>query len=192
MTDRSLDFYGPFSFGFGPNYLFTSEFAKKEGVYLWVIKDTKNDLNYIEYVGETYNFAKRQKEHLVAIIGLSYRIINANSARMGELKIVWNGLWRDKSSEGVGKLLEIFPEVSKYILDYVSLIDIYFAPTSFETYLRKHVEGCIGWNLRNKYSQYKTFYPDDNHIGTMPTKLNEVLTITSQEPILGLDRELLI
>jgi hypothetical protein len=159
---------------------------------LWVIKNKKDNLNYIEYIGETTSFGGRQKEHLIHILGLNYRIIDKDAASKGELKIIWNGLWRDKSKEGVGKLLDEYPQISQHILDYISLIDIYFAPTNLDKYLRKHIEGCIGWNLRNKYPQFKTFYPDDNHIGTFPEKLGKTLFINLPEPILGLDTELLV
>jgi hypothetical protein len=165
---RTLHFYGPYSFFYGPNYLFDSEFANSEGIYLWVIKNKKDNLNYIEYIGETTSFGGRQKEHLIHILGLNYRIIDKDAASKGELKIVWDGLWRDKSKEGVGKLLDEYPQISQHILDYISIIELYFAPTNLDKYLRKHIEGCIGWNLRNKYPQFKTFYPDDNRIGTFP------------------------
>lgn len=192
MEINPLQFYGPYSFFKGPNYLFDYEYARSEGIYLWVIKNKKDNVNYIEYVGETTGFAGRQKEHLIHILGLNYRIIDKDAASKGELKIVWNGLWRDKSKEGVGTLLEEYPQISQHILDHISLIDIYFAPTNLDRYLRRHIEGCIGWNLRNKYPQYKTFYPDDNHIGTFPEKLGKIIIIHLPEPILGLDTELLI
>ena len=192
MDLEPLQFHGPYSFFKGPNYLFDSEYANSEGIYLWVIKNKKDNVNFIEYIGETNGFAGRQKEHLIHILGLNYRIIDKDAASIGELKIIWNGLWRDKSKEGVGKLLDEYPQISQHIIDYISLLDIYFAPTKLDRYFRRHIEGCIGWNLRNRYPQYTTFYPDDNHIGTFPEKLGKILLIYLPEPILGLDAELLV
>ena len=192
MELKQLQFHGPYSFFNGPNYLFDSEFANSEGIYLWVIKNQKDNVNYIEYVGETTHFSGRQKEHLIQIIGLNYRIIDKDAASSGELKVIWNGLWRDKTKEGVGKLLDEYTEISQHVLGYISLLNIYFAPTNLDKYLRKHIEGCIGWNLRNKYPQYKAFYPDDNRVGTFPEKLGKILHIHLPEPIFGIDSDLLI
>jgi len=192
MEQKSLYFHGPYKFNFSLHYLFDSEYAQDEGIYLWVLKDRQHNLNYIEYIGETLTFANRQKQHLINILGLNYRIIDVEAASKGKLKVIWPGLWRNKTKDGVGTLLENYDEIKDYILSYISYLDIYLAPTKLEMQLRRHIEGCIGWNLRNNYPQYKKFYPDDNHIGTYPENLCEVLKIESAEPILGLDSELLI
>ncbi len=45
-TDKwpnDLYFYGPLKFTKGENYLFNSEFAKSEGIYIWAIKDEKHN-----------------------------------------------------------------------------------------------------------------------------------------------------
>lgn len=159
-------------------------------MYLWVIKDRFADINYIHYVGETTCFAKRQKEHAIQILGLNYQILDPESAVLGKHVIVWNGMWRDKSMDAIGRALEEYPSISQLLLEYIKLIDVFFAPTKLTNEIRKHLEGCIGWNLRNKHPDHKFFYPDDNHIGTLPNKLGHKLIITSDEEILGLDNEL--
>ena len=64
---------------------------------------------------------------------------------------------------------------------------MFFAELKVENRLRRHIEGCIGWNLRNKHPEYKKLYPDDNQVGTMKEKNNGELHITSSEIIKGLD-----
>jgi len=156
-TAITLDFFGPFKFTKGENYLYRSEYAGKEGIYIWTIKDEKNNVNYVHYIGETVSFGKRQREHFIQITGLNYRIIDPDFARQGIEKIVWNGLWRDRSLDAIATLLDNYGESSQKVKEYIGLINIYFAPTTLEKYLRRHIEGCIGWNFRNKYPDLKPF-----------------------------------
>jgi hypothetical protein len=190
--NKVINFSGPYSFLKGDNSLFNSEFTQDEGIYLWVIKDTKHNINYIHYVGETIRFAKRQREHIINILGLNYYIIDADFARQGEHKILWNGMWRDRTNNAPGNAIDIYDSLSKDVEKYLSCIDIYFAPTDFSRNIRRHVEGSIGWNLRNNHYDLTVFYPDDNHIGTMKESLNEIIDINSSEPIAGLDNKIKI
>lgn len=191
MEDISIYFNGPMTFLEGDRSLFQSKFTESAGIYLWVIKD-KNDINRIHYVGETFQFAKRQREHIIQILGLNYRIIEAISAREGREVIVWNGLWRDRSNQAVGLALERYESLSHEIMDYIQVIDVYFAETDVPVDIRKHIEGSIGWNLRNNHPESKLFYPDDNHVGTRKEKVGITLFITADEEILGLDPEMKI
>jgi hypothetical protein len=192
MEQKILHFFGPYSFMKSSKSLFHSQYAKSEGIYLWVIKDKNKNLNYIEYVGETTNFAKRHREHITNFLGLNYRILDAQSALQGIPKIIWNGMWRDKSENAVGDTLENYDLISNQVTQYIKLIDVYFATTKFSSDIRKHIEGCIGWNLRNNYPHFATFYPADNHVGTKSKKLDEKIIISADEKILGLDNEMLI
>jgi hypothetical protein len=185
----TLHFHGPFKFTSGENYLFNSEFAKDEGIYIWTIKDEKNNVNYVHYIGETSSFGKRQREHLLSITGLNYRIIDPFYARQGIEKIVWNGMWRDRSSTAFTTLLENYNEVSKTVIEYIGIINIYFAPTTIETYLRKHIEGCLGYNFRKNYPDLKIFYPDDNRVATKVERLGEKLILVLDDEIAGIDKE---
>jgi hypothetical protein len=187
-----LDFYGPYKFIKGANYLFYSDFVKSQGIYIWTIKDEKNKVNYVHYVGETVSFGKRQREHFIQMTGLNYRIIDPDFARQGIEKIIWNGLWRDKSLDAVAKLLDNYENVSKKVTEYIGIINVYFAPTNIETHFRRHIEGCIGWNFRNKYPNLKTFYPDDNHVGTKPQRFGQKLILNLPERIAGIDQEQII
>ena len=190
MSQKSLHFFGPFSFLKGKTSLFHSQYSQDEGIYLWVIKDKDNNINYIHYIGETTKFAERQKEHLIHILGLNYSVTDAKLAKQGIHKIVWNGMWRDKSKEAASKTLANYNTVSNHVVKYVECIDVYFAPTKFPRDIRRHLEGCIGWNLRNKYPELTRFYAEDNHVGTKKERLDEMIKISSDEPIAGLDYEI--
>ncbi len=190
MKEYTLHFSGPFSFLNKESSLFRSKYSQDKGIYLWVIKDIKNDINYVHYVGETgENFSKRHKEHLTNILGLNYQVLNANSAKQGIHEVLWNGMWRDKSNNAAKHTLENYDNISRYVVNYVKCLDVYLAPTGFSPNIRKHIEGCIGWSLRSKYPELTRFYPADNHIGRMKESLNRTLTVSSDEPIAGIDNE---
>ncbi len=76
------------------------------------------------------------------------------------------------------------------MIEYLSIINIFYAVTNVENHLRTHNEGCIGWNLRNKHPEYKVLYPDDNHIGTKAEKTIGTLLISSDDRIMGLDEKI--
>jgi hypothetical protein len=192
ISNIKLHFSGPYTFFKGAKSLFHSAYAKSEGIYLWVIKQTNDNLNYIHYIGETTAFSKRHKEHITHVLGLNYQILDADKARQGIPEPIWNGMWRDKTENTVGYTLDNYDSVSKKVIEYIRVIDIYFASTHLTTDMRKHIEGCIGWNLRNRHPDLKIFYPDDNHVGTKPERLRENIIITSDEKILGLDDEIMI
>ena len=188
----TLEFFGPFKFTKGDNYLFHSECVGREGIYIWTIKDEEHNLNLVHYIGETESFGKRQREHLIQITGLNYRIIDRDSARKGIEKILWNGMLRDRTKDAVANLLDNYDVVSKKVKEYIELINVYFASTKLETQLRKHIEGCIGWNLRTKHPDSKVFYPDDNHVGKKEKPLGLKLFVNLPEDIAGIDKELMI
>lgn len=188
-----LKFHGPFSFGEDRDSLFKCDFASQKGIYIWTIKDALHKINYIHYIGITdRTFAERQREHLIHILGQDYRIIDVNAARRGEENIVWNGLWRDKSEGAIQKLLTQYANTSKKVVDYVKLINVYFAPTSLHNNLLCHIEGSLGWNLREKYPNLTLFYPTDNYVRKEKEKRNIRLLIELSEPIAGIDNELII
>ena len=192
LEKMTLHFQGPFKFIKGENYLFDCEFVKSEGIYIWTIKDERNSINYIHYIGETVSFAKRQKEHIIQITGLNYKIIEPNEARNGIEKTIWNGMWRDKTKNAVANLIENYNEVSKSVVDYIGLINVYFAKIDCEKELRRHIEGCIASNLRNNYPHLQTFYPRDNRTGVKKEKLGMKIKIITDENIAGIDNEQII
>jgi hypothetical protein len=185
----TLHFHGPLKFINGDKYLIDSEFVNSEGIYIWTIKDEKNSINYVHYIGETGSFGKRQREHFLSITGLNYRIIVPFYARQDIEKIIWNGMWRDRSYRAAASLLENYGEVSKSVVEYIGILNVYFAPTTIEPHLRKHIEGCLGFNFRNKYPDLKIFYPDDNRVGTKEQWLGDKLSIVFDEEIAGIDKE---
>ena len=187
MTDISLDFAGPFTFTNGETSVFRSAYAKSPGIYLWTIRQRSDNSHLIHYVGETLSLGKRHKEHLIHILGLNYGIFHPDKAQDGLCELVWEGLWRDRTPAGPIRTIEAYTNVQEHVLRYLSILNIFFAELHTEDRLRKHIEGCIAWNLRNNHPEHKTLYPDDNHVGRISEKDHGELHINSSEYIRGLD-----
>lgn len=190
MESLDLHFNGPFSFSNQDNSLFHPELKNNAGIYLWVLQDIVNNINYIEYIGETTKFSKRQKEHLTHILGLNYRILDANKAKQGECSVLWNGMWRDKSDDAANNVMTIYDDISQSVISYVNTIKVFFAPTSCGKETRKHMEGMIAKTFRESHPELTIFYPSDNR--TIPRKklVGTTINITCDESIAGLERKL--
>jgi hypothetical protein len=192
-TDISLSFVGPFTFTDGGNSVFESPCATAAGIYLWTIRQLGDDSHLIHYVGETgatVGLAIRHRTHLIGILGLYYGIIHPEKAQQGVCDWLWRGLWRDKSSAGPARQIEAYRTIHEYMIRYLSIISIFFAELHTDTQLRRHIEGCVGWNLRNNHPDCKALYPDDNHVGTLAAKNRGILRVTASKVIRGLDSEI--
>jgi hypothetical protein len=188
MENITLEFLGPYKF-FGQNdSIFTNTDRNLSGIYLWTI-NTK-DGYMIRYVGQTKYFFTRQKAHLINFLGLNYGILDVEAAKNGKRELLWNGLWRDKDNRLLGNDLENeYTVLSKRVIDYINIIEIFFAKLDGQSNLRKHIEGYIGCNLRENHKEFKELYADDFRIGKS-TKLNCKLFIKCNYNILGLDKEI--
>lgn len=190
-TDISLNFVGPFTFTGDKSSVFESPFTTAAGIYLWTINQHSDNSYLIHYVGETVSLGNRHREHLIQILGLNYGIFHPEKAQEGVCELLWPGLWRMKTSSGPSKQIEAYQSIHKHVIRYLSILRIFFAELNTEAWLRKHIEGCIGWNLRNNHPECKTLYPDDNHVGSLADKSHGMLRVTASEFIRGLDSEIL-
>lgn len=77
--------------------------------------------------------------------------------------------------------------IAGQVLPYVAVLNVFFAELNTDDKTRKHVEGCIGLNLRHNHPEAKVLYPDDNPIACRAERDSGLLLITSAETIRGLD-----
>jgi hypothetical protein len=181
-----LNFVGPFTFTAGERSVFHFP-GTAAGIYLWTIKQRSDQTHLIHYIGETLSLGNRHREHLIQILGLNYGIFHPDKAQEGVCELLWPGLWRDKAPDGPSRQIEAYQAIHEQVTQYLAILNIFFAELNTEARLRKHIEGCIGWNLRNNHPTGKTLYPDDNHVGTGAAKDRGELRISAPEPIRGLD-----
>lgn len=188
MPHIDLNFARPFTFTDGNTRLFHSTFSASSGIYLWTIKQDSDNTDLIHYVGETASFGKRHREHLIHILGLNYGIFDPEKAREGISELLWKGLWRERTAGGPLLQLEAYQRIHQDVIRYLSILNVFFAElNNVDNQIRRHVEGCIGWHLRNNHPEHKGLYPDDNQVGTMKEKNKGNLLITVSETIRGLD-----
>jgi len=189
MADITLAFQGPFTFVGGESSIFHSPVADSTGIYLWTIRQREDDMHLIHYIGETTSFARRNREYLTQILGMNYGIFSPEKAREGVSEILWPGAWRDKTQDGPAIQIEAYETVRDDVMSYLAFLNVFFAELEdgIDSRLRKHIEGCIGWNLRNHHPEAKALYPDGCHIGTMADKNHGTLRVSTPEEIRGLD-----
>jgi hypothetical protein len=183
-----LRFAGPYKFLENDNSVFKCEYSDSPGIYLWTIRTTAGRM--VHYVGETAHFSKRQTYRLIQMLGLNYAIYDPGEAKKGKPIQLWKGLWRDKSNTMILEIGSAYEELSSSTIEYISLIDVFFAEFQGTKIFRKHIEGSIGWNLRNNHHDLKSLYPADNHVGISRVKLGCKLLISCSNNILGIDGEI--
>jgi len=132
-------------------------------------------------------YALHDFQDLINILGLNYGIFDPEKAQIGISELLWKGLWRDKTADGPSRQIEAYQAIQKDVIRYLSILNIFFAEVDADNHLRKHIEGCIGWHLRNNYPEHKALYPDDNHVGARKEKENGILRVTMSEKIRGID-----
>jgi hypothetical protein len=88
------------------------------------------------------------------------------------------------------KLMEIYPKIQDTVLKYISVINVFFTELNVDFRLRRHIEGCIGWNLRNKHPEASVLYPPDNRVVARKEKNQGELIIQTPELIRGLDKRI--
>lgn len=183
-----LHFHGPYSFVDHGRQIATCEFARSEGLYLWVLTD--GERRFIHYVGETTDFLKRHKQHLTNILGANYGIFRSDAVAADDPVPIFGGLWRDRSADPITATVARWQTLQRDVVAYLRSIEVFFAPTSLPTDLRRHIEGRIARQLSDGHPLQARFYPADNWTGTLPEPLGGTIAVTSDRPILGLDAKL--
>jgi len=189
MKEYNLYFHGPYSIN-RTNSLFMDPVADEPGIYLWAIKS--NEKYLVEYVCETrYSFKQRTKEHLIQVLGGYYRSLDTDYYESGQVKVLWNGLWRKETQDKLNDFVERYVELAPKILSYVESINMFVAPLQTGWYERKLIEGAIASHVKAQPDEVSRFYPRDNR--TYNPKANEkgiLVQVKSSVRIEGLPSEL--
>ena len=182
-----LHFYGPFTLVGNELSIARSGYAKHAGIYLWTVTDCAN--RFIHYIGETDSLLKRHREHLTHILGLNYGLFRPDAVASRDPRPVYGGMWRDKSEDPLTSHVASWLRFKDSVIPYLESLEVFFAPTSCDTQIRRHVEGWIAKNLRAKHPDDAIHYPSDNR--TVAGKpLGIAVSISSDMPIRGLDARL--
>jgi len=179
-----LHFYGPFKFTGDEQALAKCPYAFSAGIYLWTVTDGAS--RFIHYVGETTKFLKRHKEHLTSILGLHYGLFRPDAVSARDPQPIYGGMWRDKSDDPLTNAVVNWERHNHGVIAYLESLEIFFAPTSCDTDTRRHLEGSIARNLRDRHPDEAFYYPKDNR--TIPRRAKGItVSIKSDRQIRGLD-----
>ena len=184
----NLSFSGPHSFASGDACLFWAAEAMQGGIYLWTIEQNDETGHWIHYIGETYEFGKRHREHLNGILSLQYGICDVEKARKGELEFLYHGGFRNKDLKAATDQLDQWADLQDEILQYLSAISLFIAPLEADNTGRREVEGLIAWDLKKNHAEVAALLPDD--IRFWAPKKNVSLNIRSPEKIAGLGKRI--
>ena len=104
MTPIVAEFAGPFGLASRAHpLLFEQPIAARPGIYLWTIPFQPGGY-LVSYIGETSaSFGRRMMDHVIQTMGGNYRICDADLLPMGQVEVLWNGLWRPGTRD---KMLE--------------------------------------------------------------------------------------
>lgn len=191
MTSIHLDFKGPLSLITPTKSVFDPQYESSGGIYLWTIRQSTDGCYLIHYIGETSDLAGRHRTHLTEVLGLNYGIFDPEKAQEGVCELLWPGMWRDKSSEANVRRIEAYDMLREKIMEYLSVVSVFFAEYNTDRGTRRMIESAIGWNLRNKHREATVLYPDDNRIDPLVKPNRGELIITSELKIQGLDAKIL-
>lgn len=160
MKSYKLKFYGPLKFGQCKNSLFNHKLANKKGIYLWTIPFENK--YYIEYIGETgQSFYKRNKEHLIQVMGGNYRVIDMDSLKTGNVNILWNGMWRKGTRDKMNEFINLYVDLAPKLLYYITSVNVFIAPLDCDTRIRRRIEGSIAKYIKEQPSNINKFFPKD-------------------------------
>ena len=187
-----LDFRGPFTFAAGPRSLFDCADRSVSSVYVWTIRSERDSRYYVHYVGEAEHFARRQREHLVHVLGLNYGILDPAAARRGEVRWVGRGLWRDRTPAGPADALARYPLLTAAVTEYLEALDVFVAPVEGDRAFRRRVERALADRLRLDRPESGVLYPADNRVSGAPGRDELHLHISGAAPIAGIEGVLVI
>ena len=163
----NLSFSGPYSFASGDACLFCAAEAMRGGIYLWTIEQNDRTGHWIHYIGETYEFGKRHREHLNGILSLHYGICDVEKARKGELQFLYHGGFRNKDLKGATDQIDQWADLQDEILQYLSAISLFIAPLEADNTGRREVEGLIAWDLKKTTQRSPHYFPTTSVFGLL-------------------------
>jgi hypothetical protein len=161
--------------------------AAKPGIYLWTIPYRRGGY-LVSYVGETsVSFGQRLKDHVIQTMGGNYRICEAELLVDGEVKVLWNGLWRRGTRDKMLEYLEQAEHLAPLARRELQLTSVFVAPLHVPTRFRRRIEGGLAQHIRNQESPTSSLLPDDIRYHQRRDSEEPVLIeVRCPEPVHGL------
>lgn len=166
-----------------------SKHRKAGGVYFWAIKV---DNSYrITHIGQTgTSFYQRMKEHIINTLGGNYRISDPDALGRGEVKSLWEGLWREGHRERLPEFLRDSTRLFEAAKRNLKMEKIFLAPIVTEDRMRRRIEGAIAKQIRKDKAASSLFPADIRVLGRLTTEAPIPIRIITPVKILGLPEQL--
>ncbi len=162
---------------------------KAGGVYFWAIK--VNDSFRITHIGQTgTSFYQRMKEHIINTLGGNYRISDPDLLGRGEVKPLWNGLWREGTRQQLPEFLRDSTRLFEAAKRNLKMERIFVAPLEIEDRMRRRIEGAIAKQIRKEKSAGSLFPPDIRVLGRLTMEAPIPVRIVTPVKVLGLPEQL--
>ena len=108
----------------------------------------------------------------------------------GEVKLLWNGLWREGTRERLPEFLRDSTRLFEAAKRNLQLEQIFVAPLEVEDRLRRRIEGAIAKQIRKDKVAASLLPPDIRVLGRLTTEAPLPVRIRCGAKILGLPEQL--
>jgi len=186
----TVKFEGPFpAYSEVKDVLADCRNRKCSGVYLWAIK--VNDGYRVTHIGQTgTSFYQRMKEYIINTLGGNYRISDTDSLARGEVKVLWDGLWREGKRDLLPEFLRHSSRLFEEAKRNLKLEKIFVAPMVVEDRIRRRVEGAIAKQIRRDRTACSLLPPDIRVLGRLTTEAPLPIRIITPVRVMGLTGQL--
>ena len=162
MTPIVAEFDGPFGLASRTHpLLFEQPIAAKPGIYLWTIPFQHGGY-LVSYVGETSaSFGRRMMDHVTQTMGGNYRVCDADLLPMGQVKVLWNGLWRPGTRDKMLEYLAQAEHLAPLARRELELTLVFAAPLELPGRLRRRIEGAVAHHIKSQQPPASALLPGD-------------------------------
>lgn len=145
----------------------------------------------ITHIGQTgTSFYARLKEHVIQTLGGNFRICDPEAMARGEIKVLWDGLWRAGRHSELPEFLRNGPRLFEAARSCFNLEKAFVAPLDIEDRLRRRIEGAIAKQIRKDKAASSLFPPDVRYLPKLSTETATTIRIVTPKKILGLPEQL--
>ncbi len=162
MIPIVAEFDGPFGLASRCHpLLYEHAIAARPGIYLWTIPFQGGGY-LVSYVGETSaSFGRRMMDHVTQTMGGNYRICDANLLPMGQVKVLWNGLWRRGTRDKLLEYLAQAESLAPLARRELELTSVFAAPLELPGRLRRRIEGALANHIKSEQPPASALLPTD-------------------------------
>lgn len=149
------------------------------------------DTYRITHIGQTgTSFYARLKEHVIQTLGGNFRICDPQAMARGEIKVLWDGLWRPGRHGNLPEFVRNGPALFEAARSCFKMEKAFVAPLNIEDRMRRRIEGAIAKQIRKDKAASSLFPPDVRYLPKLSTETATTIRIVTPKKILGMPEQL--